>query len=196
MARLGSRSPKRLAMVIIAGPMVSATNTVDDHANGQRDAQRLEVGQPGERKAERRTGDRHARAKHHMGGAAKHRVVGRFPVLADRPGFLIAPDEEDRIVGRSGDPQRDQKIGREGRKPDQIVIAEERHHASGRRQPEEHHEERQEHRDNRPIHQEQHQNDHAERGELDGADAFVAGDLLIGRQRRASGHEDLDAVRR
>ena len=100
------------------------------HPDRQRDSHGLEVGQPGETQTERRPGDGESGAQHHMGGALKHRVVGRFSIFARAARLLVAADQEYRVVRRGGDRQHHQQAGRECRQPDDPVVAEERHHAA------------------------------------------------------------------
>jgi hypothetical protein len=75
------------------------------------------------------------------------------------------------------------------------VIAEERHHSLRGSQPEEDHRQHQQHGSDRPVDEHQHRDDDAHRGELDELHASVAGDLLVGGQRRTSGDEHLEARR-
>ena len=78
----------------------------DEHADRQRNAERLEVGQPREVQAERRTRDGQTRAQDDVGGAVIHRVERGFAVLAVIARLVIAADKEDRIVRSSRDSQR------------------------------------------------------------------------------------------
>ena len=58
-----------------------------------------------------------------MDGAAKHVVVRRFSVLAGGARFVIAPDDEDRVVGAGGDRQQREQVGRVGRQADDPELA-------------------------------------------------------------------------
>ncbi len=76
-----------------------------------------------------------------MRRAAEHGVVRGFSVLAETARFLISADQEDGVVRRGGDRQGHQQVGRERREADDLVVAEERHHAAGRGQLEHDHDE-------------------------------------------------------
>ena len=126
-----------------------------------------------------------------MGGATEHRVEGRLAILPDGSGLLVTPDQEDGVVGRRGDRKGDQKLGRERRQPDQVVVSEEGHHTAGHRQSQDQHGQHQQHGDDRAVEEQQHEQDDADGGVLDELDALVAGGLLVGLQRRSAGDEDL-----
>jgi hypothetical protein len=166
----------------------------DHHADGQGDAQRLEVRKVREAQTGRRAGDRQTRAQHDVSRAAEHGVVRLFLGLTETSGLLISPDEEYRVVGGRGYRQRDEQIGGERREPDDLVKTEERHETAGGGEFEHDHYEHQQHGDDRSVHQQQHDDDDRERDELDQLHAPVARDVLIGCQRSRTRHEDLHAV--
>ena len=74
-------------------------------------------------------------------------------------------------------------------------IAEERDDAARRGQFEHHHDQHDQHRDDRSVDEQQHHDDDRERDDLDQLHAVVAGDLLVGGQRRRTGHVGLHAGR-
>ena len=82
--RLGSNRPKWLPMVSTAGARVSEATQRDQDADRGRNAEALEVRQPGEGQAEHRAGDRQARTEDHVRGAAVHGVEGGLPILPGR----------------------------------------------------------------------------------------------------------------
>ena len=183
-----SRSPRARA----SAPPATATN-VPDRA---RHAQGLEVRQAGEAQAQHRAGDGQPGAQHDVRGAAEHRVVRGFPVLARAPGLLISADREDGVVGARGDHHQGQQVHRERRQSDDLVGGQERDDAPGGAELDEHHEQDQEHRRDRPVDDQQHHRDDADRDERDPEDALVAGVVLVGDQRRRAGDVRLDPRRR
>src|SRR4029077_19203407 len=104
----------------------------NEHTDRQRDAQRLEVGQPREAQAERRAGDGQTRSQNDVGGAVIHGVEGGFAVLAVLTCLVVAAEEEDRIVSTCRDGQGGEQVDRERRQPDQVVIAKGRNDSPGR----------------------------------------------------------------
>ena len=168
----------------------------DAHPDRQRHTEGLEVGQPGEAQAERRAGDREPGAEHHVRGALKHGEVGRLPVLAHTSGFLVAADQENRVVRRGRDRQHHQQAGGERRQSDDLVVPQERHHAAGGGQRQHHRRQHQQHGDDRTVEPQQHGDDDHERHHLGDPQALVAGLLLIGDHRGRSGEVHLHPGRR
>ncbi len=174
------------------GPKCQCCGDHDRHTDGQRNAHGLEVRQPGEVQAECCSCDRQTRRQHDVRGAVKHRVVGRFSVFARASRFLVAADQEDRVVGGGSDGQGHQHVRRKGGEPEDVVIAEKGDDAAGRKQPDDHHRERDQHRHDRSVDQQQHHGDDGEREPLDHLHARVADGILIGRRRRRPRHVRLD----
>ena len=147
----------------------------------------LEVRQPGEVQAQRRPGDGETRGQHDVGGALEHRVVGRLSVLARSSRFLVAADQEDRVIGGGGDRQRHHHVRRERGQPEDVVIPEEGDDAASQEQARHHHGHRDQHRGDGTVDEQQHDDDDGEGQPFDRLHARVADDVLIrGRRRRAS----------
>ena len=80
-ARLGSKSPKRVAMVITAGRQRQRGDRATN-ADCRGNAQSLEVGRSGKAQTQHRAGDGQARPQDHVRGSAVHAVESGFAVLA------------------------------------------------------------------------------------------------------------------
>jgi hypothetical protein len=102
-----------------------------EHAEGSGQRQRLEVGQPGEAQAVDRSGDGQSGTDDDVHSAAVHRVEGRFTFLARGARFVIAADDEDRIVRARRDRQQREQIRRVGREADNSRVREKGDHPSG-----------------------------------------------------------------
>ena len=168
----------------------------DEHADRERDAEALEVRQPGEVQAERRACDGQTRAQNHVCGAVIHGVERGFAVLAVQSRLVVAPHDEDDVVGRCGDRHGGQEVHREGRQPDDVVKAQERHDAPGRGQLDEHHHQHQHDGDDGAVdqHQRHEDDDESHRGDL--LHALVAGVVLVGNHCGGPGYINLQPGRR
>ena len=103
----------------------------DQYAYRARDAQGLEIGQPGKAEAENGSGDSQTGRQDNLGDPAVGGVVSRFPILAGLTCLLISTEEEYPVVRSSRDPDRYQQIDDVGSKTNDLVIAEERDDSSG-----------------------------------------------------------------
>lgn len=124
-----------------------------------------------------------------------HGVEGRFAILAGSARFLVAADEEDRVVRPGGHHQQGQQVGRVRRQPDDAGVAEEGDDAARGGHLDEDRGERQQRGEHRAVDEEQHQRDHADgdRGDLGGA---LATDVeLVGDQRGGAGDVGLEPRR-
>ena len=164
----------------------------DEHADRQRDAERLEVRQSGEVQAERRPGDRQARAENHVRGAVIHGVESGFAILAVQSGLVIPAHDEDHVVGRRGDPHRREEVHREGRQPDHVLVAQQCDDAAGGGDLDADHQQHHDHGDDGAVDQQQHDEDDHQRDHGDLVNTLVAGMLLVVHHRRRAGHKDLE----
>jgi hypothetical protein len=153
------------------------------HAERGGQPQGLEVGQPGEAQAVHRPGDGQSRADDHVHGAAEHRVVRRFTLLACPTRFVISPDDEDRVVGTRGDRQQREQIGRVGRQADDSRVRQKGDHPSGSGQLDEDRQQHDDHRDDRAVDEQQHDRDDQEGDHGDLFGALVADLEVVGDQR-------------
>ena len=195
-ARFGSNRPNRLPMTITAGPSVSAAMTATRMPTAHGTAIVWNHGSRVNLQAQQRARDGEARAQHHVGGAVKHGVVRGFPVLAVSPRLLIPADEEDRVVGARGDRDEGQQARRERRQADDARVAEERDDSPGGAEFDEHHQQDQHHGGDRAVDDQQHDRDDDERDDRGLGRALVAGDTLVGVERRSAGDVGLHPVRR
>ncbi len=132
-------------------------------------------------------GDRQPRTQDDMRRAAKHTVIGRFCVFAGLAGFLVAADQEDRVVGARRNSERGQHGDDERRKAQQIVVAQDRDDPSGGAHFEADHGEYEQHRAHRAIGEEQHDHDDHPGHAHHGQHAFVGGLVHVGGQRGRPG---------
>ncbi len=164
----------------------------DEQPQRGRDAQRLEIRQARQMKAEGGPGDRQSRAQDDMNGPAEHRVIGGFPILTGVARLLVSTDQKDRVIGTRRDRQRGQHGDDERGEPQQTVVAEERDKPSGGAHFETDHDENQKHRADGTVGDEQHDHDdhagHAHHHEH----AFVGGFVHVRRQRRRAGDIDVE----
>ena len=130
-----------------------------------------------------------------MSDAVECGVVGRFRVLAVLTRFVVAPDQEDCVIGACGDRQRRHQRNRERREVHQAEFADQRDRASGCAHFDAHDGQDQQHRADRAVDQGQHDrdDDHRDHGHLD--HACVAGLKRIGGQWRRAGDIGLQARR-
>ncbi len=141
--------------------------------------------------AEGRACDGQPRAQHHVRRSAEHGVVRGFSVLTCAACLLISADQEDGVVSGRGYRKGDEQVGRERGQLDDVVEAEEGDEPAGGGEFEDHHEEHQHDRHDRSVDEQQHQDDDRERDDLDELHAVVAGDLLVGGERRRTRHVGL-----
>ncbi len=118
-------------MTSTAGASVSAATSDDEDADRGGHAEALEVRQPGEVQAEHRAGDGQPRAEDDVRRAAIHVVVGGLAVYAGVARFVIAAEQEDRVVGAGRDDQQREEVGRIRRQTDDSGVRQERDDAAG-----------------------------------------------------------------
>ncbi len=184
---LGVEEPEAAADDDHGGAQRERGDNGDEYADRTGYCHCLEVGHAREPQTQKRTGNGQARAQHHMSGPVKHRVVRGFPVFALSSGLLVSADEEDRIVGARGDRDECEQTCGESAQSDDAGVAEERDDATGGTQFHEHHQQNQDRGDDRPVDEQQHDQDHHEGGKGGLECALVTGDALIGVDRRAAG---------
>ena len=93
----------------------------DQYAHRARDAQGLEIGQPGKAQAENRSGDSQAGSQDNLSDPAVCGVVSRFPILAGLTRLLIPTEEEYPVVRSSRDPDGYQQTNGVGSKTNNLV---------------------------------------------------------------------------
>ena len=69
-------------------------------------AQALEIREPGEGQTEHRAGNRQARTQDDVRGSPVHRLERRYPILPGVARFVVAAQNEDRVVCSGGDDQQ------------------------------------------------------------------------------------------
>ena len=94
-------------------------------------AEALKIRQSGEAQAQDRARDRETRPQNDVGGPAVHVVVSGFAIESPAPIFVVAAQEEDRVVGAGRYHQQREDIGRVGRQPDDAGVTKEGHNATG-----------------------------------------------------------------
>ncbi len=109
---------------------------------------------------------------------------------------MVAPHDEDDVVGGRGDAHRRQQVDGEGGQADHVRVAQQGDDPAGRGHLDSDHHQDQYDGDDGAVDQKQHDEDDHQGHGGDLVDALVAGLLLVGHQRAGSGDEDLQAGRR
>ncbi len=150
--------------VMTAGNQRERDRDRDQHAHRAGRTHGLEDRQPGETEAIRRARDRQAGGQDDVGDTAIGGVVRRLAIFAGVTCLVISPDEKDPVVGSRRDRERHQHIGGKRRKLDDVVHRQERDNSSGSGQFDADHGQQQGHGDERAVDEEQHHEDHHDRG--------------------------------
>ena len=159
---LGSNRPKWRPMHQQGRRQGQRRHQRDQDADCGGNAEAVEVREPGEGQAEHRAGDGQARAQDDVRGPAEHRVERRFAILARVARFVIAAEDEDRVVGSRGDDQQRQQIRRVRRQLDDAGVREHGDDSAGGGQLDDNREEHEEHRGETAVDEEQHHRDDPE----------------------------------
>ena len=159
------------------------------HADTDRggNAEAVEVGQPGEGQAEHGAGDGEARPPDDVCGPAIHVVERGHPLLTVLARFVVAAQEEDRVVRPGRDHQQRQEIRRVRRQPDDSRVGQQGDDAAGRGQLHQHRQQDQGHGAGAAVEPHQHHCDHAEGDQRRLEGAFAAHLELVGDQGRGPG---------
>ena len=131
-----------------------------------------------------------------MGDTAIGGEVRGRAILTGVTRLVIAPDEEDPVVGARRDGERHQHIGGKGRQFDHVVHRQECDNASRGGQFDADHGQQQGHRDERSVDEKQHHEDHRDRGDHDLHDRLVAAGKTVGRDSGRTGDVGLHPLRR
>ena len=130
-----------------------------------------------------------------MKGAAEHRVVGGFSILAGLAGFLVPSDKEYGVVGSRGDRQRRQHRDHECGETQQFVVSQQCDQPSGRAHFESDHHQHQQHSLDRAIGDEQHDHDDQAGDAHHLEHALVGGLIHVGCQWRWARDVNLETLR-
>ena len=137
--------------------------------------------------AQRGARDRNTRPQDDVRHVGDGLVIGRFLVFASLTGFLVSTQVKNRIVRRGTQDQGHQQIRRERGDLDDSLLHEERDDASGHRQRGEHPEQRDQCDRDRPIGNQQQDDDQDDRHDRQLDQARIRGVQRIGRQWCRSG---------
>ncbi|COW74324.1 Uncharacterised protein [Mycobacterium tuberculosis] len=119
--------------------------------------------QPGETQAICCAGDGQSRSENDVSGAPVHRVERGFAILADMAGFLIAADQEDRVVCTGSNGKCREDIDHKSRKADHSVVSKKGNGATRRAESNKHHGKNQQRGGDRAIDEQQQHGDYRER---------------------------------
>ncbi len=171
-------------------------NNCDEDADPSGNAKAVEIREPGEGQTEHRTGNRQARTQDDVRGPSVHRLEGRYPILSGLARFVVAAQDEDRIIGSGRDDQQRQQVGRVRGQLDDSRVRQHGNDSAGRGQLDHHREDHENHRGDTTVEREQHQRDHPD-GDQGGLQGAVPAHLeLIGDQGRGAGDVGLHPRRR
>lgn len=84
----------------------------DQHADSNGRAERFKIRKPGKAEAIHGAGNGQTRTQDHVGGPVKHRVEGRFPILAGVARFVVTAEHEYRVVRARRNRHENEQVGR------------------------------------------------------------------------------------